>query len=120
MSMRALVADAVVTAFDIIGDLKQTATYTRKTNPTFDPVTDTMTVTNAVTTIQGVKSRFSAAEAKDEVNTLTDAIFIFKAADITFEPSKNDTITIGSTIWSVHRIMSVPGDLIWKLHIREQ
>lgn len=120
MSMRALVASAVDSAFELAGDLKETATYTRKTNQVFDPDTDTMSGTNTNVTVLGVKSRFSAAEAKNEVNTLTDAIFMFPASAITFTPKKDDTITIDGKVWSVHKIMSVPTALIWKLHIREQ
>jgi hypothetical protein len=118
--MKQLVADMVTLAFNTIGDLKDTAVYRRKIPSTYDPATDSMTNPTTLTSILGVFARFKANEINSSVITLTDAKFLFPAVAITFEPKTHDEIVLKGKTWNVHSVLSVPGDSLYKLHLREK
>ena len=120
MGLSDIVRSAVDIAFTVTEDLQETVVYHKNSTPVFDAAADTMTFTTVDTTFKALFSRFTAAEAKDGVNTLTDAILTFPAASLTYIPIKDDTITVKGLLWSVCKIMTPPSDPIWKIHIREQ
>lgn len=118
--MKKLVSDMVTTAFEIVGDLQDTVVFKQRNPSTYDPVTDTMTEPFTTTTFLGVFARFRATEVDASVVTLTDAKLLFPADRLQTAPKVTDTLTMKGKNWEVHRIMSVPGDSLYKLHIREK
>lgn len=121
MSMARLVKQLVGTAFDVIDDLAPAGSISRDTGDVYD--VSTGTVTNnavAVPIKQIIPTRFKATELDDSVDVSTDAKFIVYAPDLPFTPENDDRITFNSNDWNIVKVMGVPGESIWVLHVRQK
>lgn len=103
----------------IAGDLAATVVYTPGGDPTYDPVSGTSTSSVTPISLRAVISRFGFNESDAQVVLLTDARMICAALDLPIDPSQNDILTAKGKTWKVVRSMGVPGDALFKLHIRE-
>ena len=123
MSLADLVSTLVKDNFEVLGDLRETVDYVSVVDTgTYDPVTDTTSpTTQTVANIKIVGSRFKVNEIDSSVNSLTDKKYIIPAKLIIgVTPSTNDYIMDAtSTRWNVQKVMGVPGNGVWILHVRQ-
>lgn len=103
----------------IAGDLAAAVVYTPGGDPSYDPVSGTSTSSVTPISLRAVISRFGFHESDAQIVLLTDARMICAALDLPVEPSPNDTLVVKGKTWRVVRSMGVPGDALFKLHIRE-
>jgi len=66
-----------------------------------------------------VFANFAIEEVDATVIVQTDMKAIISAQDLTATPAENDRITDTAGIeWNVIKIMGVPGDSLWLVHVR--
>ena len=128
------------TAMSIVGDLAVAVIYTPAGTLVYDPVGGgTTNSSNSLPLFFGVLTRFTTEEMNETNNSMsarklsvivkpTDAKLICAALDMGIQPTIKDTlVTIDSTTqgypvrksWIVARVLTLPGNPMFKLHIRE-
>jgi hypothetical protein len=122
MSFKRLIETSVSNALKIVGDLALVVSIIKKGPPVYNP--DTGTTTPTTTELPGIRCLmpgFSVEEKDSEVVILTDKKGLIARLDLPegFEIEKNDEIHAGAEKWDVRRILSVPGDSLYKLHLRK-
>lgn len=122
MSFRALVEQQVSNAMKIVGDLADVVTLVKRSEGTYDP--DTGTTVPATVEYPGIRCimpGFSAEEKDDEILILTDKKGLIARLDLPagVEIEEHDELHQGAVKWDVRRILSVPGDSLYKLHLRK-
>lgn len=119
---KALIDGLVSDAIKIVGDLAETVTLVKVTVGPYDPRTGPTTTTVTVPNLQCPMPKFSAEEKDSEVVILTDVKGLIARADLPagIEIEKNDEIHQGTKQWDVKRILSVPGDSLYILHLRKK
>lgn len=132
MGLKRDIAGLVSLAIGLTGDLSPGVVYRRHTGTSYDiklgrPV-DTFTDYGAAPgpSLKGTLARFSESERDSEVNVLTDQKILIAFADLErlgfpagAEPSQNDDIIINGVKWDVRRVLGVPGNSLYILHIRK-
>ncbi len=132
MGLKRDIAGLVSLAIGLTGDLSPVIVYRRHTGTTYDvklgkPV-DNFTDYGASpgSALKGTLARFSESERDSEVNVLTDQKILIAFADLErlgfpagAEPSHNDDIIINGVKWDVRRVLGVPGNSLYILHIRK-
>jgi hypothetical protein len=126
----ALAQTLAQTAITIAGDLCVSVAYRPTGTIAYAP--DTGTITNSAAPLAafaGLLTRFTTDEASaSDVVQATDAKLIVAALDLGVTPNINDTCTTtddSATLaprvvtWKVIRILSLPGNPLHKLHVRE-
>jgi hypothetical protein len=130
MGYKSLVAGLVSSAIAAVGDLAETVTLVKHGEGEYDP--DTGTTTPDDTLVERIKApmpKFSAPEKDDQINIITDCKVLIATNDL--PPGviieENDEIrvtneagTVVKSEWDVKRIMSVPGDSLYILHVRKK
>jgi hypothetical protein len=106
-------------AIQIAGDLAPTVVYTPNGSSVYDPVSGVVTNVAAPITLHGVLSKFGFEETDKAVVVSTDAKLLLAASDLGVSPNENDTLTCNGKTWRVIRSLGVPGNALYKLHIRE-
>jgi hypothetical protein len=139
-SFRTLVQGLAQTAIQIAGDLCVAVAY----NPTgtigYNPTTGAIVNSGTqITGINGLLVRFTDDEVNQVNNSVsdrrlvgvvnpTDMKLLLAALDLGVQPNINDTLITTDTsvqgspqikTWKVVRIMSLPGNPLYKLHCRE-
>ena len=120
MGLKDLVANAVKGAIAATDDLADTVTFIKHGGNTYDPETGTnVEGTTSYPGIKAVMPRFSADEKDDQVIMLTDSKCLIAALDLPVVPDTNDELISPKGKWDVIRLMGVPGDSLYILHVRK-
>jgi hypothetical protein len=122
MGYKALVDSMVSNALSTIGDLANVVTLVKRGAGVYDPDTgETTPSTVSYPDITCAMPGFSAEEKDTDIIILTDKKGLIARLDLPVgvEIEKNDEIHQGSVKWDVRRILSVPGDSLYKLHLRK-
>lgn len=123
MTFGPLIKNLVQSAMQTLGpDLAPACDYTVVANPTYDPVTGTVTEGGTVVeNVPMVLARFSINEVDAEVIVTTDYKALIAALDLPgVTPGINDHLTAtNGKEYNVQRIMGVPGESLHILHVRE-
>lgn len=120
MALKGLILDLVSQAFTIVDDLAVVATFVQHTGSTYDAASGATTeATTLFPNIKMVMPKFSAEEKDDEVKIFTDSKCLIPAKDLPVVPNINDEITTATASWDVIRILGVPGDSLYILHVRK-
>ena len=120
MSLAAIMRQVVGTAFDVIDDIAPAGTITRNSTASYSVATGQDTPDGAPIGIdQIIPTRFRAKEIDGSVNIATDSKFIMQTSDLPFTPENGDMITFNGGEWNVVKVMGVPGESIWILHVRK-
>lgn len=119
---KALIQGLVVDAIDILDDLNKTFTYRQYLGQVYDPVSGQNVVTfNDIENVKAPFTKFKMDEVDNEVNTLTDTKAVVPALSLpgVTEPSENDVIiTSEGERWNVRRLLGVPGESVFLIHVR--
>lgn len=120
MGFRATVIAQVRKAFQTVGDLKQTVSYTRVVPGIYDPATDTTSDTVTTTEIEVIPVALTDKELEwfPSVESATQKLLI-KAEDLTAVPTLSDYVTIDGVKWEVKRTKQVPGGALYTVFIQE-
>ena len=119
-SLRTQVKKAISKGIVALGDLAQRGTYTSVGTPTYNATTGASTTPSTdYANLRMVFSNFKRMEIDGEAVRQEDQKVLVAALDLVPVPTVNDRITdeLGA-VWNVIGIMSVPGTLIWTLHVR--
>lgn len=121
MTLSSTLNTLVGRTFSLIGDLAQRGTYYHPGTLVYDPDTDTQTETGAITltNVRMVPTEITKVLQLDNVPMKPgDQVVLIPNVDLTFEPAENDTLTLNGWTWNVQRVMTVPGQSLWKLLVR--
>lgn len=84
-------------------------TIRRITTGIYDPTTGTASVSASETTVRGVLEDVNAREANELVK-VNDKKLTIAAADLSFEPSVSDQVSIGGQVMQVIQIKKIEQD----------
>ncbi|MDW9531875.1 hypothetical protein RWE87_13285 [Sinorhizobium meliloti] len=117
-----LINGLVQTAFDIVGDLKETVTYKQFVEAGYDTNTSTpINVTNDVPDVQALFTRFTEEEKDDQVMVLKDWKVLIPATQlpITLGDVGEDTMLDSKgKEWNVRRYLGITGGSLHIFHVR--
>lgn len=117
-----LINGLVQTAFDIVGDLKETVTYKQFVEAGYDTNTSTpINVTNDVPDVQALFTRFTEEEKDDQVMVLKDWKVLIPATQlpITLGDVAEDTMLDSKgKEWNVRRYLGITGGSLHIFHVR--
>lgn len=122
MGFKDLVDTQVSNALKIVGDLANVVTLVKRSPGVYDPdIGESTPVTVSYPGITCAMPGFSAEEKDTDIIILTDKKGLIARLDLPdgVEIEKNDEIHQGSVKWDVRRVLSVPGDSLYKLHLRK-
>lgn len=124
MGFKSLLQTQVGKVFEILGQtdgLAPEQTYLKHGGQTYDTATRTyITSSTQYPNVPMVLARFKAEEVDDEVVITTDMKALIPAVMLPVTPSMGDKIqTNDGKVFNVERIMGVPGDSLYILHVRE-
>jgi hypothetical protein len=119
---KSLVDGLVSDALKLVDDLANKVTLVKYTGQTYDPRTGPVDTYVEYPGLNCVMPKFTAEEKDDEVVILTDKKGLIARADLPagVEIEQNDEIRDGTVLWDVKRILSVPGDSLYILHLRKK
>lgn len=120
MSLSAAINNAVKSAFDAVGDLKESFDFVSQGDQVYDPTTGQYTTDDVTDTVQGVKYDFEAREVDGEVVKRGDAKIIVQQSEFTETYRNYDHVNQGSKKWDIVSDMTVPGDSVAIFHVRLQ
>ena len=84
-------------------------TFRRVTSGIYNPTTGTVASTVSTTTVRGVLEDVNAREANELVK-VNDKKLTVAAADLAFEPSVSDQVSVGGQIMQVVQIQKIEQD----------
>jgi hypothetical protein len=84
-------------------------TFRRTTTGVYNPTTGTVSGTVSTTTVRGVLEDVNAREANELVK-VNDKKLTIAAADLSFEPSVSDQVSIGGQVMQVIQIKKIEQD----------
>lgn len=119
MSFSQLIKTAVSGAMKSLGDLAPSVTYRRVTPGTYDPQTGVINQTVQEYVVSAVLTSFSLNELDASIVVVTDMKCLIAASDLPIMPTEHDQIVAKGKTWEVIRLMGVPGDSLYKIHVRE-
>lgn len=130
MGLRDNIRNLVSTAMKAVGDIAEKGIYDRVTPGVYDPATSTHVETVvSYEDVTIVLTSFAMEEIDNDVDVRTDQKALIAANDLPVVPAKPDRIrlpirnafgaVIGTAVWNVQRILGVPGDSLFKIHIRK-
>lgn len=122
MGLRDLVMKSVSDAIRLTDDLAEVVTLVKHNGSVYDPaVGKPVESTSEYPGIRAVLPKFSSQEKDDEVVILTDRKCLIAAYDLPagVVPSENDEIVTPTATWDIRRILGVPGDSLYILHVRK-
>jgi hypothetical protein len=117
---RSVIKGAVASAFKVLGDIPEAATY-RRTSSTYNPATGTNVVTNSDTTIPDVVfTKFQNFEV-DKITILsTDIKAIFQSSRIAVVPNIATDVLVdkNSKVFNIIRVEQDPAGATYSLQLR--
>lgn len=126
--MSGLIASLVQTAFGIIQsvdpDIVTPIVYTPGSSSVYDPDTGLVTNSTSPITLTSVISKFGENEIDAEVVVATDGRLLISGLSLgSITPNHTDTLVStdingAATTWKVVRVLGVPTNGLWKIHIR--
>lgn len=118
MALKGKVKSLAAKAMGIIGDLKETVTYSRVTLGAYDAVTDTRATTTNDTVLGAVITNLSDMEVDYFPSDIVTMKVIIAAIDLPLVPEVTDYVTISGVRWEVKRVKRVPGDSIFIVYVQ--
>jgi len=100
------------------GNLRKAATYQVAGTPVYNPTTGTPTVSTTTYAIEALFTSFSDREIDGDRIRPEDQKCLVAGLDLAVTPGKNDTILVGTAVWSVVEIRGIPSDGLWILQVR--
>ena len=97
------------TASKLMAKFGGEVTFRRVTTGAYDPATGASTPSTSTTTIRGVLDQVSEREVNDLIKG-TDKKLTIAAADLSFDPSTSDEVTVGGQIMQIIQIKKVEQD----------
>lgn len=127
MGFKSLLEQQVQGAMAILGQVDGLApeiSYVEKGARAYNATTRTYTsVDTTHTGVPAVMSKFKVDEQDEKVVSSTDFKCIVAALDLSVTPKSQDQIVVASGIaagtYNVERLMGVPGDSLYILHVRK-
>lgn len=119
MSLRALVQDAVMAGYRALGDIPESVTFSTKAQTVFNPTTGQVTRPAASYSVSMVLVKYSQHEIDGEMIKPEDMKGLLPAKDLGFVPQIGDTITQGSTVFSVTDKGLDPAQSLYILQLRK-
>lgn len=119
MGFADLAKGLVSQAMKTVGDLAPTITYRSVSSTTYDPASGNMVETYKDYPVKAVLTSFSLDEKDNSVVVTTDQKCLIASADLPVTPNKDDKVISKGKTWNVLRIMGVPGESLYKIHVRE-
>lgn len=122
MGLQATIQSLVGTAFDVIGDLKETVDYTYEgQEPDYDPTTGAVTpdVDTVTLQVRAVFLPFNKADRRMptelvEVALPGDQLVLVPGTDVTISPTTGDTIVKDDDTWLVRGFIRDPAEGLYK------
>ena len=96
-------------------------TFRRITSGIYNPTTGTAASTVSTTTVRGVLEDVNEREVNDLVKG-TDKKLTVAAADLSFEPSVSDQVTVASRVMQIVRVEKIEQDntaIVFEIFLRE-
>jgi hypothetical protein len=120
MSLRAIIAAAVKTAFDAADDVPRPMTFHAFTGNVRDIVAGTNTRGSTSYTLEKVLgSKFEVTTTDKTVELKTDQKLLFPAADLPIVPKAGDwLVDENNATWEVQKLMTDPAFALRILHVR--
>lgn len=121
MGLTSTIQKLVGTAFDAVGDLKETVDYIHEgQEPSYDPTTGLVTSDSATTTIQ-VRAIFKAFSKSDQrlptelvqVGLPGDQVVLVPGVDVTISPTTGDKVVKDDDTWLVRAAVRDPAQGLW-------
>jgi len=124
MGFKSLLQQQVQGVMDILGQddgLAPNCVYVQKGSRAYDTSTRTYSsVDTSYPDVPAVLAKFSIEEMDDEVISATDLKVIIAALDLPVLPKTQDqVVTDTGETYNVERLMGVPGDSLYILHVRK-
>lgn len=122
MSLLATTRAGVETAFTVAEEYVVRGTYYHVAAARdYDPVTDSMTSGQDLTTPNVRMMRVSVTTEEREASPLSvmDVKILIPGADLPRDPQESDTLLHGTENYNVTKIKPVPGNVLWILMCRK-
>lgn len=100
------------------GGMQKSIAYYRVTAGTFNPATDTKSDTEALSTFEGIAYQARNREIDGIKIMVDDLRLIFPQSRISFVPSADDRVEIGTDKYNIVNVIPDPVDATWTLYIR--
>lgn len=117
-----LINGLVQTAFDTIGDLKETVNYVQFEEGTYDTETSSPSYTyNYATGIQALFTKFSEDEKDNEVMVLEDWKVLIPSTQLPLvlkDSTEDSIIDSKGKEWNVRRYLGITGGSLHIFHVR--
>lgn len=112
--------NAAAAAFAAAGDTKESVILRSKTNanPTYDPVTDTVSDAYTSYTVDSVPSGYNSHEADGQTVLITDEKIKILVDDLAVDPKMNDLLVRDSVVWEIINVHKDPANAVWTLQVR--
>lgn len=118
MSLRALVQDAVASAYTALGDIPESVTYASKPTASYNPTTGATTLNATNYSVSMVFVKYRREEIDGEQIRPEDTKGLLPSKDLGFSPGLNDTITRNGQILAVTRMALDPTASLYILQLR--
>lgn len=116
-SARAILAS--VRGHPLTDGLYLAGTYTRVSQPPYDPATgDTGTAPATAVPVRLRKEGFGLAEVDGDRILHTDCKLSVLQSEVPEAPEADDTVTLAGAAWAVVRVLEEAPGLTWTLHAR--
>jgi len=119
MGLQNVAKKATATGFEVAGDIKRSVTLVEVTGTSYDPDTGETTETTNTYSVSGILRGFSAYEVANNIAQAEDKRFIFEQADISFEPSVIDRVTIDGVAHQIVRWNQDAAQATYRLQLRK-
>lgn len=109
------------TATKLMAKFGGQVTFRRVTTGAYDTSTGAATVTASETTVRGVLEDVREAEVSGLVRA-TDKKLTIAAADVSFEPSVSDQVTVSSRVMQIVQVNKIEQDntaIVFEIFLRE-
>jgi len=124
MGLKSTIANAINTAFVALGEssadgLQVSTNYYQVTSlGSYDPVAGTKTPVEALTTFESIFYSARNREIDGIKILVDDKRLIFPQTRLTFTPTHDDRVEIGSDKYNIVNVIQDPAEATWQLWIR--
>lgn len=121
MGLKEIVQNAALSAFNSIGNLKETVTYKARTSSGYTPGSGPTGGTSSYTVTKAVFIDYKSNEIDGEVIRANDRRLLILASDLAVTPKTDDWVErTGGEIWVIKNIGIDPAQAVWDLQTRKQ
>tara|TARA_R100000734_G_C3281281_1_gene74836 strand:+ start:263 stop:625 length:363 start_codon:yes stop_codon:yes gene_type:complete len=120
MGLRSAIQSATNSAFNALGDIPTSVTYTQVSAGGYNATTGATTETTLELTLTALITKYEQENINAGLAQTTDRQMLIPGKDLSITPKPQDRVNFDSRDYEVYKVERDPVTALYKLHIRER